>query len=227
MSTYLLINLFTISVPFARSFEPRIHFVSKWKYFFPAMALTGAFFIIWDVLFTEWGVWGFTDQHLIGWNILNLPLEEWLFFITVPYACMFIYETFNYFVRRDILQGYTQYISLFLVGFLFAVAATNMERLYTTTTFSLLGVFLLLHVFIFRTHWLGKFYISYLIALIPFFIVNGILTGSFIENEVVWYNNEENLSMRMFTIPVEDTMYALLLLLMNTTLYEFFQKRFS
>ena len=50
--------------------------------------------------------------------------------------------------------------------------------------------------------------------LIPFFIVNGILTGSFIENEVVWYNNTENLNIRLFTIPIEDSVYAFTLILL-------------
>ena len=45
--------------------------------------------------------------------------------------------------------------------------------------------------------------------------MNGILTGSFIENEVVWYNNLENLNIRLFTIPIEDTVYAFTLILLN------------
>ena len=56
--------------------------------------------------------------------------------------------------------------------------------------------------------------------LIPFFIVNGILTGSFIENEVVWYNNTENLNIRLFTIPIEDTIYAFTLILLNLFVVE-------
>jgi len=61
--------------------------------------------------------------------------------------------------------------------------------------------------------------------LIPFFIVNGILTGSFIENEVVWYNNDENLGIRLFTIPIEDTIYAFTLILTTLALTEYFQKK--
>ncbi|GAA4270533.1 hypothetical protein GCM10022257_26340 [Hyunsoonleella aestuarii] len=61
--------------------------------------------------------------------------------------------------------------------------------------------------------------------LIPFFIVNGILTGSFIENEVVWYNNNENLSFRLFTIPIEDSIYAFSLILMNLSILEYLEKQ--
>ncbi|MGC9342869.1 MAG: lycopene cyclase domain-containing protein [Bacteroidales bacterium] len=64
-------------------------------------------------------------------------------------------------------------------------------------------------------------------VLIPFLIVNGILTGSFIEEEIVWYNDMENLSFRIFTIPVEDMFYGMLLILMNVSIYEYFQKQFG
>jgi lycopene cyclase domain-containing protein len=63
--------------------------------------------------------------------------------------------------------------------------------------------------------------------LIPFFIVNGVLTGSFITDQVVWYNNDENLSIRLFTIPIEDVIYAFTLILTNLYLTNFFQKRLA
>ena len=72
---------------------------------------------------------------------------------------------------------------------------------------------------------LRNFYPAFLVILIPFFLVNGILTGSFIEEEVVWYNNAENLGFRIFTIPVEDIFYALGLILLTVFLTELFTKK--
>jgi len=67
----------------------------------------------------------------------------------------------------------------------------------------------------------------YVVTLIPFFIVDGILTGSFIPGEVVFYNNAHNLGIRLGTIPVEDMVYGFLMLLMNVTWFEFFRSRRS
>lgn len=61
--------------------------------------------------------------------------------------------------------------------------------------------------------------------LIPFLIVNGILTGSYVDEPIVWYNNAENLGIRIGTIPVEDTVYAMLLLMMNITFLERFSSK--
>jgi hypothetical protein len=57
-------------------------------------------------------------------------------------------------------------------------------------------------------------------------MVNGILTAW----PVVEYNDAENLGIRIFidgwaNIPIDDTIYCLLLLLMNVSLYHYFEKR--
>ena len=67
---------------------------------------------------------------------------------------------------------------------------------------------------------MGRFYAAYLVILIPFTIVNGLLTGSWIGEPVVWYNNEENIAIRFLTIPVEDVFYGMLMLGMSVSIYE-------
>ena len=57
------------------------------------------------------------------------------------------------------------------------------------------------------------------------FVVNGILTGTGIEGNVVWYNDDQNLGIRLGTIPVEDTVYAFSMILMNLFLFDFFKKK--
>ena len=90
--TYLLLMTGTVMGPLLLSFEKEVRYFTKWKYLFPAIGIAGVFFIIWDIIFEKMGVWSFNPEYLTGWYILNLPAEEWLFFLAVPFSCTFIYE---------------------------------------------------------------------------------------------------------------------------------------
>jgi lycopene cyclase domain-containing protein len=147
-------------------------------------------------------------------------VEEWLFFIAIPYACLFTYHSFEYLIKKDYIGPFAKTITAALIVILLLIAVLNPERTYTFVTFLAAAVFLSLHLFVFKSQYLGRFYFTYLVTLIPFFIVNGALTGSFTPEPVVWYDDTRNLGIRMGTIPVEDSIYGLLLLLMNTTVYE-------
>ncbi len=220
--TYLILDLLTISVPLIRSFETeKVKFSQSWYALFPAIFVAGAIFIAWDVWFTSIGVWGFNDDYITGFRIFGLPIEEWSFFLVVPYACVFIYECLNYFIRQDLLKNVSKYISFALIVGLLTLGVLNIDKLYTSITFIGTSAYIgMLHLF-FNTKWLSRFYLSYLVALIPFFMVNGILTYL----PVVWYNNAENLALRMGSIPVEDTFYGLLLVLMVVHIYEEIKSR--
>ncbi len=66
---------------------------------------------------------------------------------------------------------------------------------------------------------------TYLILLMPFAITNGLLTGSFIDHEAVWHNDQENRGFRLGTIPFEDSFYGMLLILWNIGLMGVFQRK--
>ena len=225
MSLYLWLHIVTVAFPLIRSFEPRVAYATRFRALFPSIALTGVFFIVWDVIFTKNGVWGFNEEYLMGWFLFGLPLEEWLFFVTVPFASVFIYDCVIYFDKGNRLNVKLNWLATFLGSMLVMVALLNTGRDYTFYNFLFAGLLLLAHGLWLKSAYLGRFFVAYLIHLVPFLIVNGILTGGVTETPVVWYNNEENLGVRMWTIPVEDTVYALLLLLMNITYYEFFKSK--
>lgn len=184
-----------------------------------------AFFIVWDATFTTWGVLGFTSDYLLELELIHLPIEEWLFFITVPYACVFIYEVLYHYLRRDWIGQAAPWISVVLIGLGVFMVALHDDLLYTSSAFGLMAILLAIHTFWLKSHWLGRFFLAYFVSLIPFFIVNGILTGAVTDAPIVWYNDEENLGIRLITIPIEDFVYGLDLMLMNVGLYEWLKGR--
>jgi len=224
MSLYLVINLAAVSIPFIFSFHPKLQFYKKWMALLTGTFLIGTIFIFWDVIFTKSNVWGFNPQYLLGIYFFNLPIEEWLFFICIPYASIFTHYSLIKLKNFRLNIKVTSVITIFLSGISFMIAVIFHEKMYTFVTFSLNVVVLVVGWKYFRQV-LSHFYLTYLVILIPFFLVNGILTGSFIENEVVWYNNTENLGLRILTIPVEDVFYGFNLLIMNVMIMELILNR--
>ena len=218
--TYLLVNLCSIAIPIAFSFESRVAFFRKWKALFPALIIPAVPFLIWDSIFTTYGVWGFNQNYLTGIRIGNLPLEEILFFFCIPYACIFTYEVLNYFIERDVLGKYARHGTTILAYMLVAVAFQYSDRLYTLTTSVLTFLFLMVHLVVLKKDYWSRLVLAYLVILVPFFITNGILTGTGLNEAIVWYNDDENLGIRLLTIPVEDTLYGFLLFGLNITIYE-------
>lgn len=219
--TYLLINVLTVFFSVILSFDKKVHFYKSWKYIWPGMGITGLFFLFWDMLFTVKGVWSFNPRYITGITFFQLPLEEILFFLTVPFSCIFIYACLNYYVKWQINNRFTRLISnliilLCLLGLIF-----YFDRIYTAVTFGLLLVLMSVFQYGFKVNWLNRYYLAYLVALIPFYIVNGILTSV----PVVMYNNNQNIGKRVGTIPVEDHFYLMALLLMNIGFFEYFKTK--
>jgi lycopene cyclase domain-containing protein len=221
MSLYLILNLASISVPFLVSFHPRIQLYKRWPELFSAIGLTLIPFIVWDIWFTKSGYWGFNPAYLMGVEILGLPLEEWLFFIAIPYACVFThYALVELWPNFKLSDQATKIITYALLGLFSIVGVVFYDRWYTLIDM-IFGLVILSVTYKLIPSFLNRFYWTFLFMLIPFFIVNGILTGSGIVDEVVWYNNSENLGIRMGTIPVEDSVYALSMILLNLFLMNF------
>ena len=223
--TYLLIDFFTILFPFLFSFHPRLNFYKTWPAFFPALIISAVIFLLGDSYFTYIGVWGFNPAYLTGFSIGNLPLEEVLFFVCVPYACVFTCYCLNLLVQKRVPKKTGDRLTVLLLFFFALTAVLNYSKLYTFYTFSVAALLLIMAAYIFKVAWLKEFYPAWLLILIPFFIVNGLLTGTGLKGPVVWYNNNQTLHFRLLTIPFEDIFYGLDLILLNILLYTYFLSR--
>ncbi len=224
---YLTINIASVIIPLAFSFYPKANFSKKWKYVLPAIGITAVLFIIWDIVFTGMGVWGFNTRYLLGIYVFGLPLEELLFFFCIPYACVFTYFALTYLVERDYLFPHHELISSLLVVLLLVAGSYYLDKWYTGVTFLLTGLFLAFQMLRLKPRYMGRFYFAFIFILVPFFIVNGILTGMFIDESVVWYNNDETLGIRIGTIPLEDVFYGMLMILLSISIAEALEAKFE
>ncbi|MFA9390450.1 MAG: lycopene cyclase domain-containing protein [Prolixibacteraceae bacterium] len=223
MNIYLYLLLGSLAVPLLLSFDKKLQFYKKWKFILPAISIVAAVYLAFDVLLTHLGVWGFNAEYHSKQLLLGLPLEEWLFFFVIPYASLFLHHSFIlYFPNIQLTNKLSKMISFILIViFLFLIGA-NYHRIYTVYILSF-AVLAMVISFFQKKKILNQFLITYLIILIPFILVNAILTGTFIDGEVVWYNNEENLGIRFLTIPIEDFAYAFSMLLFSLQLSSYFE----
>lgn len=217
---YLLINFFTILVPFLFSFHPKLAFYRNWKPFFTANLFVALIFIVWDTWFTSMGVWGFNDEYTCGIYLLNLPIEEVLFFICIPYACVFTYHCINLFFTISWLPQLEHIVITGISALLIITGIVCLHKWYTYITFISLGVLIPVLKYVIKVRSLPRLFSIYLALLIPFFIVNGLLTGGWDNQVVVWYNDAENLGIRIMTIPLEDVFYGFELITLNVVIYE-------
>jgi hypothetical protein len=221
--TYLLIDFFTVIICFIFSFHPKINFYRHFGAFIKSSLIVGFVFIVWDILFTKAGVWWFNYDYLIGAKIAELPVEEILFFICIPFSCIFTYFCLTKFlpmdweVQRDKLFVM---VSIVVYGLL---AIYFYEKIYTFITFLTLTISLIILYFVLGVRWMGKAFVVYLILLPGFLVVNGILTGTGLEKPIVNYNPENFIGFRILTIPVEDFFYGFELIIWNL----FFFKKFK
>lgn len=215
MSEYLLINIATIAIPLILSFESKLKFYRNFLPLFISIALTGFVYIVWDVIATVNGDWSFNSKYILGIKLFHLPLEELLFFLTVPYSCLFIYETFRFYLKeKEIL--YNKKIYYYLSAVIFLVGVIFYEQNYTFIVLTAVSVFILLSNILFnkllksRLYWI---FISF--CLLPFLLVNYILTSL----PIVSYNPEAIWGGRFITIPFEDFFYNFSMLSFHLLFY--------
>ena len=224
---YTILLIFTGSFPFIFGFLPQLKFHKQWGNVLLANLPVTAFFILWDIYFTQKGVWGFSKAYTTGFQFIGLPWEECLFFLIIPSACTFIYWSLNSVIIKEPFRRIEQSISIVLIIFLLAIGLLNWNHIYTSTATILSALFLTYHILFIPAGYRGRFYLAYIVSCIPFLLVNGVLTGGFTEGPVVMYNPDEYFGLRVGTVPVDDFAYSFLMLFANITVFEAISKRTS
>lgn len=224
-SLYLTIDLLTIAVPLLFSFHPKTGFNKQWRAILIAIVGAAVPFLFLDSVFTSYGVWNFNPGYITGLYLFNLPAEEILFFICIPYACVFTYYCLDKFYDFSWNPKTENIFCVLFSTFLLITGFICWRKIYTSSTFISTGILCLFLKFGLHIHWFGKAVSVFAILLLPFFLVNGILTGTALPAPIVGYNPLYNLGIRIMTIPVEDFIYGFELFLLNLLLFFRFSKQ--
>ncbi|MEO0236936.1 MAG: lycopene cyclase domain-containing protein [candidate division WOR-3 bacterium] len=223
MSRYLLINIFIIIFPLIGSILLYKYTLKKLISFFISFISVGIPFIIWDSVATKRGDWFFNSKYVNTTRIFDLPLEEVLFFITVPYACLFLYEGIKFFVFDTKVKPLPK-IVITSVGLTFILLGVYfIFTPYTSTIFFVTGLTFIMLSYCFN--FLLKnvhYYIFLVLIFILFFIFNSLLTGI----PIVLYSKKAITNLRIGTIPVEDFFYNFSLLTLYLGIYELINRKF-
>jgi lycopene cyclase domain-containing protein len=221
VSGYLLVNLLVVAGPLALSFDRRVHFYTRWPAVFVAIAAVGAAYVAWDALFAARGHWAFNPAHVGRIRLFGLPLEEVLFFVTVPYACLFTYEVVRAYAPPA--AGPLPPAAFAALAAAFAAAALAFrKRPYTALAMLACAAFLVAALLAGRDLLAGSHFWLYIaITYAPFVAANGVLTAL----PVVTYSPRAILGPRVLTIPVEDFFYSFSMLGFEALVYRLAEAR--
>ena len=221
MNLYLWIDLAILAIPLALSFDRKVRYVGKWPAVLAAAAVVAALFIPWDILKTAAGVWGFNKRYVGEFAFYGLPAGEILFFLVVPFSCIFIYEVVRaYFRERPVRVA--RWVWLVAAAGLAVLGVLFREQVYTLTVLLSVAAVLVLAALwqpdLLRSF---RFWLAIALTYIPFLIFNGILTSV----PLVVYNDAEIWGARVYTIPVEDFFYSFALLGLAILVYQPMRRR--
>lgn len=213
---YLIFNAIVIGGPAFFGSLKCCYIWNRWKQLLIAIVIPAIPFLLWDAIVTG-AHWNFNPKYVSGIKIINLPIEEILFFVTVPFACLFTWEMIIRRANEKLLDMRWLRLLLYLTlpaGIYFF----SIGKQYPGLTLTFLFIANLLDQFL-KTNLLfdRRFYFYLLLIFIFTLIFNGYLTW----RPVVTYGIEYQLDFRIITIPIEDFFYGISLFFMNTSFYKY------
>ena len=214
---YLLFNFIVLIGPIVSQFNRQIKRVSRWRLKLGTNLIVAVPFIIWDALVTG-SHWWFNEAYTLDFRLLGLPIAEWLFFITVPFGCLLVWETLPHAKLSTSLRPLRHIRTGLYAALPIGIAVFfSTGKQYTGLVICCFGLVALADTLL-RTDLLGqpKTYLYLAIVAGLILVFNGYLTA----RPVVLYGEAFQSGYRILTIPIEDFGYGFALALFNAMLYE-------
>ncbi|WP_054836857.1 lycopene cyclase domain-containing protein [Metallosphaera hakonensis] len=192
------------------------HVKRHYKALLLSIIITAPIFLIWDFLATGIRSWSFNPKWVLGIYVIDLPIEEVLFFVVTPFATLLIYDFVQSKMKDHTLSSFSQRnmgifaLVLLILGFF----ASDHSYTFIDLIYASLSIFLVelfdKDLFTSRNYW-----VFLLLTYIPFLIFDYFLTSL----PVVIYGHNSILNIRVFTIPIEDFIYSFSMMNIYTLFY--------
>ena len=221
MNLYLVINLSVIAIPLILSFDRKVAFYRRWPAVLLSASIVAFVYLVWDVWATRQGHWWFSDEYVGAFRLFGLPAGEILFFFTVPFSCLFLYEVVGAYAG-DRRRKIPRIIWIALAVLFAAIAFVFRGQGYTMGALASVAVFFLSSAL---TSVLNRrqFWLYLVLSGIGFLVVNGVLTAL----PVVSYGEGAIWGFRVYRIPLEDFFYCFSLLGFNGIVYSLLRRPLS
>lgn len=213
---YLLFNIIVFFSPIlSKIFLPQITRLPKIKPLAFSILMVAVFYVTIDNIVTDY-FWSFNEKYILGFKIFKLPIEEILFFFTVPFSTLFLWENWKrLFDRKSKLQINPNII-------LITLTILAIFFIFSKMHYSTMVIFLIILSFaallkftpslVFRYDFWGFTAVVSLLTL----IFNFYLTA----RPVVLYANQFKTNIMILTIPIEDFLFGLSMIILNLVIYE-------
>ena len=200
---YLIFNLIVLLPVLVLSFTTDVKPHKHVKGLLAGYLFVSLPFMIWDIWAVSRGHWGFNPEFVLGPKLFGVPFEEFLFFITIPFALIYTWGVVKKFIG-DI--GVPAIMPLIAMGGISAFSIWSLifywDNGYTRTAsiVALVTILLLLGT---RLAYSLRFWTFQLILLGLFLIFNSVLTML----PIVTYDINAIIGFKFGDIPIEDFLF--------------------
>ncbi|BBG24916.1 lycopene cyclase domain-containing protein [Sulfuracidifex tepidarius] len=181
-----------------------------------SMVMVAPLYLVWDFLATWKDSWSFNPHWVLGVYVVDLPVEEVLFFFVTPFATLLIYDfvmckfkerEINFITRRKVTIS--ALVLLFLDVLFTGYSYTFVDLIYVSASLLLSNV---LDPDMLRS---TNYWLFVALTYIPFLVFDYFLTSL----PVVIYGPHSILGIRIVTIPIEDALYSFSMMNFYTLFY--------
>lgn len=218
--TYYVFNLFVFIPVLLIDVLKKVGVWRQWKQLGLAYLIVSLPFVLWDVWAAQSGHWLFSERYITSFRLAHLPIEEILFFVTVPYAMMFVWEVIKiHVVQRTVLRAkLIKNVLILLAGACVIFAVVYVERAYTRSAFLVAGLTCIAVALWTKLYADLRFWYFQAALMVAFLLSNTFLTAL----PVILYSSSAIIGFRVGTIPLEDFFFNFSLITLFMMVYEKF-----